>query len=426
MLYHYFLRILYINYYYIMSRFNTSTNHPLIPNSQQYMFEKQYISIDSEDRNILKYPRSSEFEIELPQDYCNVQSVRLSNWTFPLIYNTFSYIKENITITFKITNPYNPGAYGVADPYLDILFQALYANVQTEYVCVIEEGNYSVEHMSTELTRRFNITVSDVIREYLTINAPGFLTQFDTDKGYNQFVIVYNTVSQKLWFGNKSSEFIITNSSSIYENITDNLKCVNKSLLPEYTNWGLPFYLGFSRTDATTVSSSTLLEPRFFYGDVVVGDNGYWLKPDAAYIGASVYYLEAPERLNIKGDNYFYMEIDGLNNIDETIPYSTTYSTTHSNETNGVVKSAFAKIGIISGVYPFQPWNSDNANTMKIYNPPAERIRKLKIRIRYHNGQLVDFGQFDYSIMLELTMFRPQNLKDYKMYIPETIANFYN
>ena len=120
------------------------------------------------------------------------------------------------------------------------------------------------------------------------------------------------------------------------------------------------------------------------------------------------------------------MEIDGLNNIDETIPYSTTYSTTHSNETNGVVKSAFAKIGIISGVYPFQPWNSDNANTMKIYNPPAERIRKLKIRIRYHNGQLVDFGQFDYSIMLELTMFRPQNLKDYKMYIPETIANFYN
>ena len=46
--------------------FNTQTSHPLIPNSQQYQFEQQYISIHSEDRNILKYPNSSEFEIELP------------------------------------------------------------------------------------------------------------------------------------------------------------------------------------------------------------------------------------------------------------------------------------------------------------------------------------------------------------------------
>ena len=403
-----------------MSRFNTSTNHPLIPNSQQYMFEYQYISIDSEDRNILKYPNSSDFEIELPQDYCNVQSVRFSNWTFPIT-NKFSYLLQNITITFKITNPYNPGAYGLADPYLDILFQALYANIQTEYVCVIEEGNYSVEQMATELTRRFNITVSDVIREYLTTNAPGFLTQFDANGGYDQFVIVYNVVTQKLWFGNKSSDFVLTNSSSEYDTIADNLKCVNKSLLPEYNNWGLPFYLGFSRADATTTSSSTLLEPRFYYGDVVAGDKGYWLKPDAAYIGASVYYLQAPSILNVYGNFYFYIEIAGLNNIDETIPYSMSTFTTQTNITNGVVKSAFAKVGEKSLEYPPQPWN--NTNTLKIYNPPAERIRKLKIKIRYHNGKLVDFANINYSIMLEFALFRPQNLKDYKMYIPEAISN---
>ena len=52
-----------------MSRFNTSTNHPIIPNANEYMYQRQYVSIHSEDRNLLRFPRSSEFEVELPQDY---------------------------------------------------------------------------------------------------------------------------------------------------------------------------------------------------------------------------------------------------------------------------------------------------------------------------------------------------------------------
>ena len=183
----------------------------------------------------------------------------------------------------------------------------------------------------------------------------------------------------------------------------------------------MPYYLGFSRVDASTTSSSSLLKPRFYYGYVVIGDKGYWLKPDAAYIGASVYYLEAPFILNLNGNFYFYIEIAGLNNIDETTPFSVSPFTSQTNITNGIVKSAFAKVGEKSDTYPAQPWN--NTNTMKIYNPPAERIRKLKIKIRYHNGKLVDFGNIDYSFMLEFVLFRPQNLKDYKMYIPEAISN---
>jgi hypothetical protein len=61
-----------------MSSFNTSTSHPIIPNSNQYYVEQKYVSIHSEDRDILRFQQSSEFEIELPQDYLNVQSVTLS------------------------------------------------------------------------------------------------------------------------------------------------------------------------------------------------------------------------------------------------------------------------------------------------------------------------------------------------------------
>jgi hypothetical protein len=48
-----------------MSKFNVQQNHPLIPNSNYYTPEKKYISISSEDRDILKFPNPALFEIEL-------------------------------------------------------------------------------------------------------------------------------------------------------------------------------------------------------------------------------------------------------------------------------------------------------------------------------------------------------------------------
>ena len=90
-----------------MSRFNTQTSHPLIPNSQEYQFEQQYISIHSEDRNILKYPNASEFEIQLPQDYQNVQGFRLASGCFPVNFTMFSPKSKNVTMTFQITKPYD-------------------------------------------------------------------------------------------------------------------------------------------------------------------------------------------------------------------------------------------------------------------------------------------------------------------------------
>ena len=93
-----------------MSKFNTFTNHPLIDSSQDYTIEKKYVSIHSEDRNILKYPSSSDFEIELPQDYLNVSTVKLSSWSFPSNYNTFSLNNLNTLMTFSFLDIYNPAS----------------------------------------------------------------------------------------------------------------------------------------------------------------------------------------------------------------------------------------------------------------------------------------------------------------------------
>ena len=48
--------------------YDVTTNHPLIPSSQEYLHYKKYVSIHSEDRDILKHPNSNQFEIELPED----------------------------------------------------------------------------------------------------------------------------------------------------------------------------------------------------------------------------------------------------------------------------------------------------------------------------------------------------------------------
>ena len=37
------------------------------------------------------------------------------------------------------------------------------------------------------------------------------IAEFELQGGYSKFVIVYNVVGQKIWYGNKSDQFILTN-----------------------------------------------------------------------------------------------------------------------------------------------------------------------------------------------------------------------
>jgi hypothetical protein len=392
--------------------YNTSTNHPLIPNANDYIIYKKYVSIHSEDRDILKYPNSNQFEIEMPEDITNIYSLRLINWTFPSNYNSFSYNSSNVTLFFKITNPYNPGANMVFNPLEQAIFTALFLTSNELYEFTIQEGFYNPTQMVTELQNKFNFTVTQRVKKYLTANAlTTELAQFNAQGGYNKFVIVFNSVSSKIWYGNTCDEFMIANEVlSLIDTLTDNLFCASKAQLPEFDNWGLPGNLGLSRCNTTAISikDSTTGEsftPRFFYGDVNAGDNGFWLVPDPTLTGSVVYFIEPPFKINLMGPAYFYMELNGNNCIDETSPYAVNKYTLSNNTTNGVANSAFAKIGIPTT--PISQWFDKESLPYKLYWPPAERMRKLSIKLRYHNGQLVNFGAFPYSFAIEFTTLLP-------------------
>ena len=149
-----------------------------------------------------------------------------------------------------------------------------------------------------------------------------------------------------------------------------------------------------------------------------MGDSGYWLSNGRAYGATPVFYLEAHFKLNILGNLCMYMEVDILNNMDEFVPFEQNTFTRSTNESCGIVNSAFAKIPIDQAI-------GNDSPSFKLFNPPAERISKLKFRFRYHNGLLVDFEKMNYTFVLEFILYRPQNQKNVHMFVPETIAYGY-
>lgn len=388
---------------------NTFTNHPVMPvprDTAEYQEVKYYVSIHSEDRNILKYPNSSTFEIELPRDFYNVKTLNVSELALPINIDTFNELYNNVFMVFKIPKPYDPTDNLLpgesVDPLQKIIYNALISNSKNEYLIKIESGFYSVGQLATELTNKFNWVVTKYIKEYIAENAPNLIPLFSE---YSEFVIVYNYVTQYMWFGNRSSSFEITNESSFYleQELNFNALCVNAKRFTQYTNWGLPNNLGFilKKNEYSKPAEADGADVRFFYGDVVPGDNGYWLTPNPDLTGAVAYYVQAPLKINILGESYIYLLINGWNNIDMTYPFNDDAFTQKTNVTNGAVEYAFGKIPI--GSTPVALSYCSGFFNPKTFEPPLNSIRKLNIEFRYHNGLIVDFQNMPLSLTFEIT-----------------------
>jgi len=396
------------------SYYSVNTNHPIQQNAQEYIIYHKFISIHSEDRDMNKYPKSNTFEIELPEDYLNVNRMALYSWTFPSNYNAFSITNNNITMTFQINKPYNPNINGVTDALQLAIYQALFDNINNNYKITIEEGFYNPTQMTTELTNKFNQSVTEFILNYFSQKGyTSEITDFINSGGYQEFIIVYNNVGQNIWFGNSSSGFILTNSTSavISKEIGSHESCnVNVGRVPDYSNWGLPSNLGLKRCDVSSTETSNVNIPRFYYGDVFPGDAGFWLTPNPTLPGAQIYFIHADYKINLMGQAEFYMELSGYNCIDETTPYNLSKFTVQTNQTNSIVNSAFAKIPVsCTPISQYYGNNYDLNNTPhKLFYPPAERIRKLSVKLRYHDGAAVDFGVFNYSFVLLFELLIPQ------------------
>ena len=129
-----------------------------------------------------------------------------------------------------------------------------------------------------------------------------------------------------------------------------------------------------------------------------------------------------PENRN---QTHVYMEVEKFNTIDELEP------TFNPRNPNAVVQNKVgARVNSSFAVIPISPYSSDNIYTcdggdfasLSYFNPPIEKISKLKFKFRYHDGRLVNFGDKELQITLVFNMLI--NEHEYKFNINTPGGNY--
>lgn len=349
--------------------YNLGNHKPLINRDQTYVLDRKLITIHSEDRDISKWKFSNQFEIVLPEPINNVQSLRLIEVSMPANLYTFSNKYQNTKL--RITSG------GVTR------------------TITISEGFYTPEQLANELTNKINQAFTGV-----------------------NFNVFYNSVTQKFWFGNTTDTFILNFDENIPYTFTD--ECVPPIVFNQYANWGLPSYLGFEKKQY----SSTDITPNPKTFDYVTVPSTSWNNSAGDPITRLV---EAPSTVCIMGERCLYMDVEKYNTMDELYPYTESIIDTN-NKTNynfstysGKVNSAFAKIPI-NAQYDKMFFDSRTLylNNFAHYEPPIERIAKLKFTFRFHDGRLVDFHDCQFDFTLEFNCLKNEIGKVYNVRVPHT------
>ena len=378
--------------------FNTQSTNPLIQRQQHYVLDRKLVTIHSEDRDINKWPNSNHFEVELPHTLEHIQSMRLVQCSFPINYYTFSNNYQNTKLSFLIQPSDN------TDDYYSILNTA-YDN-SINFTAVIQEGFYCPEELAFELQDKMNHTVTNYLK---SINPS--LDEYENIK------VFYDKVSQKYWFGNMKDKMIFL----FEKQETYNINCHQPIVWDNYTNWGLPSYLGFEKKTYESIQAldndDSPVAIKFSY--LGTSPDNIWISPTSSSF--PLYYISAPFSPNLVGERVIYMEVKKYNSYDEIKPYSQATNNLYGNDYNGTVNSAFAKIPITNNPLGEQV-DSRNFFLQNIshYEPPIEKISKLEFKFRYHDGRLVDFKKNNFNFTIEFNQLKNEISKVYSVRVPIT------
>jgi hypothetical protein len=508
----------------------SASNHPIIPSPVATIrdvadpnVDMFFATISSVDRNVVKYPQTNSFTVDLPQEYTNVTSISLQHSFFPNVCIDFTLDKNNVDLVFRFTEiPATPSIH------LEVLmYVAIKHSIDNNnyYRIRISDGSYTQEQLLLEVQNRMNhIVESDLLYYYnnniqqttyrwgdhmysnsgqntidghsimfhsryttidqavlaynsiagtegtlnletsnafahkhgtartpppvLVVPSVQFTTDFATGDGnyatinsvangtsgsypeymkhlltttggYAYFKLFYDKIQKKIVFGNSISAFeVITDFENYYTTDTLNAAgaryrtgntssckpiCDNtKTEHVNYVNWGLPIYIGFSGKEKLVTYTPTDPLPTFYYYNKNTEPNSYNPFQHATTTGfaASPIYTMTPcNQLNTETDVYYYMELDGLNMIDELIPYKNDAYAVTTGTTTGLINSIFAKRTILADRSDqFQIGRGEE----KTFTPPLRRMNKVSVRIRYHDGTEPNFGSMPFDFTLKL------------------------
>ena len=439
--------------------YNTQQSHPLVERQQHYILERRLLSVHSIDRDIAKWPFSNHFEVELPEPLLNVQSMRLAMANMPSVFYNFNNEYQNTKFTFSIKTSLAPDS-GIAKALISA------SNELVRWEIVIPNGFYTPTEMANQLQCAMNEKITGWLRRDLTCSgysfngewgnpyAPGTASEPNerrvTHVGgalygpfptavYDNFVVLYDSVTSKFVFANDRDNFTLHMSEYRPYSLE---QCERKEAFYQWSHWGAGYYLGFEKEDSDAVSISG--DYSFCWrspGDTVM------VTPDVSGVeldlSGLVWINKSPNVIKLFGDQLIYMEVDKYNSIDEIYPYTdTTDNLTLCNppkttntyvardcranlgarqvkKQSGWVQSAFAKIPAIS-TPPAEIYVTPNDFTaLSYFSPPLERIQKLKFKFRTHDGRLIDFLDYPFNFTIELNCLKPAPARTMSVTVPE-------
>jgi len=372
---------------------NTNNNHQLISRQQTYVLDRKLVTIHSNDRDVNKWPFPNHFEIQLPEAITNVQSMRLVEACMPSNYYTFSNDIQNTKLQFAFDN--------VNINWSTSIFPAIYGILASApaFDITIDEGFYRPEQIADEIANKMNKAVT----QYLEDNGISYT--------YDKFVVTNNEVGMKMYFGNTIDSFILHFDVRMPYTLN---QCEQPNAWERYTQWGLGFNLGFDKESYSSSESNDALT--LDYNNQPASS---WLSPSTSPVSNSVFFIEAPLVYKLLGENTIYVELEKYNSMDELNPYSEQTNSLYNNDYNGVVNAAFAKIPIT--IIPYgQVFDSRNGflQNLSHYDPPLERVQKLKFKFRTHSGSLIDFQDFPFNFTVEFNCLRNEVGRQYEIRVP--------
>ncbi len=356
--------------------FNVQNNQPLIPRQQYYTLDRKLVTIHSEDRDVCKWPNANHFEVELPESIQNVQSLRLAETAMPSHFYNISKQFQNNALVYN-----NDGD--------DILVE-------------LPDGFYTPHQLACILTSLMtNITVK------------------------------YDPIIQRFIFYTDTSFSLKFDHQICYKDSCDN----GKTSWCQPTKWGLGYYLGFDKKEYTSVLETGLADdkciPEGIQNLIISASNPTVTTccgdlPNYSVIKPN-HFIVSPKFPKLDGEHVIYMELDKYNSYDEIYPHPSKTSNMYLNSYGGKVKSAFAKIPMLNrpttcGANPFFDSRNDKLLNLSVYDPPIERIQKLKFTFRYHNGLLVDFQDVPFSFSIEFNSLRNDIEKVYNVGVPNLFS----
>jgi hypothetical protein len=404
-----------------MSYFSKNTQQPLIKNQQQYQVREHLVCIQSEDRDALKWPNSALFEFDLPVEYKNVCGIRIVDIQIPTTFYTFTHRRQNT----KLLIQYDGNTYSIT----------------------IEEGTYTPEQLANELTVKINAqlltTGVTVLVKYNIINKKIYVlsddvigVDFSMDPYCNLDTVdvsncpVCPIPPMHYARSNRPKNYLSTSTS--YSNECNPTNCVDTTDETKYTKiysdayvinhgptaydkiseWGLGNYIGFDKY--------------LYVSDTVVDSDFAWIE-GADLTGilpgnkTPTHVIKGVNTINICDFDNIYMELDKYNCLDELEPYC--YNTNAANQIkyahykgrkvpiccnnqqpnktyNGKHNSAIAVIPV-GGTTTYQPGDSMISGTFDSM-PPVPRIKKFKVKFRWHDGDLVDFNNCNVNFVMQV------------------------